>query len=245
MEKQDFKDGELKHIEPSRLIKEDSNNPLDNFFLVLAVIFNDLKGIVLFEKLVEDIYRKPEAEELSAHAGEYGGIFVQAYKIYVGNIKEFLKFLEENEDILSTTEFKDLLSKTSKDTQNKWKDIMDIAFNKTPQSSDFSNYLEKIRNNVSFHYYQSDKNLKKAFCNLFNKKEKNTKNNLAYYSIDESMESTRFFYADASVEEYLRSGNTDVESFDMEYKEKLSKMIMDMNFAILRLLKVYLKNRPK
>src|SRR5688572_9986979 len=35
-------EGELNSIDPARLIK-DSHNPIDNFFLTLAVIYNDLK----------------------------------------------------------------------------------------------------------------------------------------------------------------------------------------------------------
>ncbi len=245
MEKQEFIEGELRHIEPSRLIREDVNSDLDNFFLVLAVIFNDLKGIVLFEKLVTDTYRKPLPDEISIHSGNNGGIFTQTYKILIANIQEFLKFLKEKENIVNSSEFRIILSKTNKDIQARWNDIVDVAFNKTLKNSEFTNYLVKIRNNVAFHYYQSDKNLKKAFCNIFDKKEKNIKNSLAYYSMGENMEGTRFFYADAAIEEYLRSAVSDVKSFDLIYRENVSKMIFDMNFAISRLLKEYLRNRPK
>jgi hypothetical protein len=245
MDKQEFEGEELKHIEPNRIVKEEADNELDNFFLVLAVIFNDLKGIVLFEKLVTDTYRNPPLEEVSIHAGNYGGVFAQTYKILVANIQEFLRFLNEKENVISSSEFKSILGKTNKDIQARWKDIVDIAFDKTPKNSEFSNYLAKIRNNVAFHYYQSDKNLKKAFCNIFNKKEKKGRNDLAYYTVGENMENTRFFYADAAVEEYLRSAISDAESFDIKYKGNVSKMIMDMNFAISRLLKEYLRNRPK
>ena len=71
MENQEFK-GELKYIKPYRLIKGDKDDPLARFFLVLAVIFNDLKGLALFEKLVSDIYRKEKPEEVSVQVGELG-----------------------------------------------------------------------------------------------------------------------------------------------------------------------------
>jgi len=244
--KKEFKGAELRHIEPYRLLKEGLNDHLDNFFLVLAVIYNDLKGIILFEKLITDGYRLPPIDEVSVHAGEYGGIFTQTRKILSGNIREFLGFLKENKSELSTTEFKSLLFKTSKDTQARWKDIIDVAFDKTTKDSEFTNYLIQIRNNVSFHYHQSDKALKNAFCNYFNIKEKIPRNEMAYYMIGENMEDTRFFYADAAVGEYLRSTTNDKqEGFDVKYKKEMDKMIFDMNFAIFKLLKVYLKNRPK
>lgn len=246
MGKQQFK-GELKHIEPYRLIKKDKNDSVANFFLVLAVVYNDLKGIVLFEKLILDIYEQPLPTDISSHAGEHGGIFTQTRKIFISCLREFFTFLEENKEVLSSTEFKDILNKTNKDIQNRWNNIIDIAFNnESKNTSDFNKYLIQVRNNVTFHYNQSGKELRKAFCNFFYKREKIEHNKLAYYSIGENMETTRFFYADAVVQEYLRSTTNDnVKGFDPKYKTELSAIINDMNLTILRLLKAYLKSRPK
>ena len=171
MENQEFK-GELKYIEPYRLIKEDKDDPFARFFLVLAVIFNDLKGITLFEKLVIDKYRKEKPEEVSVQVGELGGIFTQIGKLFIGNIREFFDFLKENKKVLLTMEFKEILLKTNKNIQNRWEDITDIAFGRLPSSSDFTKHLILIRNNVAFHYNQSGKELKKSFCSYFYKKEK-------------------------------------------------------------------------
>ena len=245
MENQEFK-GELKNIEKYRIIKEDKDDPFARFFLVLAVVFNDLKGLNLFSKLINDTYKKEEPGEVSVHVGELGGIFTQINKLFIGNIREFFEFLKENEKILLTTEFKDVLSKTNKDIQNRWKDIINIALNRSSEISDFTKYLILIRNNVAFHYNQSGKELKRSFCSYFYKKEKMGRNKLAYYSMGESMENTRFFYADAAVQEYVGlTKNNETGELDLKYKKEISKIITDMNFTISRLLKAYLKNRPK
>ncbi len=246
--KLEFK-GELKHIEPYRLIKEDADDPFARFFLVLAVIYNDLKGLALFEKLVIDTYRQVEPGEISVHAGEIGGVFTQIGKLFISNMREFFDFLKENEDILSGTEFKEILLKiNNKDIQNRLKDIIDVAFNKSPKNSDFTKHLILIRNNIAFHYDQSGKELEKSFCNFFHKKRKIGVNDLAYYSVGETMEDTRFFYADAAVQEYMRSTRNDrdkLEELDIKYKREITQILRDMNFVISRLLKAYLKNRPK
>lgn len=247
MEKQKFK-GELKHIEPYRLIKKERNDPIDNFFLVLAVVYNDFKGIILFEKLVFDTYEPISSlDDISVHMGEYGGMFTQTRKIFISSLWEFFEFLKTNKDILLTTEFKEILNKTNKNIENKWSNIVSIALNnKSKNTSDFTKYLIQVRNNVSFHYYQSGKELRKAFCSFFYAKEKIEQNKLAYYMIGDNMETTRFFYADASVQEYLRSTtNENAKGFDIKYKTEISAIINDMNWTILRLLKSYLKNRPK
>ena len=245
MREQEFK-GELRHIEPYRLTRENTDDPLARFFLALAVIYNDIKGLTLFEKLVVETYRKAEPKEVSVHAGEYGGILTQINKIFISNIREFFDFLKENEEILLTSEFKEVLLKTSKDIKNRWENITDAAFGQSSECSDFTKHLILIRNNIAFHYNQSGKELKKSFCNYFHKKEKFIKNNLAYYSIGETMEGTRFFYADAAVQEYMGLiANNDLEGFDIKYKKEISGIISNMNFTISRLLKAYLKNRPK
>ena len=99
---------------------------------------------------------------------------------------------------------------------------------------------------MAFHYNQSGKELKKAFCSYFYKKEKIDHNEFAYYAIGENIETTRFFYADAAVQEYLRSTtNEKTEGFDIKYRKEISIIINDINWTILRLLKAYLKSRPK
>src|SRR3989338_10361352 len=140
MGEKEFKGG-LRHIEPSRLIREDTNDLLARFFLVLAVIYNDIKGLTLFEKLVVGTYRKVEPKEVSVHAGEYGGVLTQISKLFISNIREFFVFLKENENILFTLEFKEVFEKTNKNIQNRWKNITDIALDRSPESSDFTKHL--------------------------------------------------------------------------------------------------------
>lgn len=240
--------GELWHLEPYRIIKENDNDELANFFLVLAVIYNDLKGITLFEKLIIDNYEQVlPTDEPSVHVGNFGGIFVQTRKIFISCLREFFEFLKENKKVLSEAEFKDILSKTNKDIEKRWNHLVDIALNnKSEDNFDFTEYLIKVRNNVASHYYQSGKELRKSFCNYFYRKKKINRNELAYYSAGENMEETRFFYADATVEEYLRSATGDIDGgFDIKYATEIGAIIGDINWTILKLLRAYLRNRPK
>lgn len=242
---EEFK-GELSHIEPYRLIKKDKNDEVANFFLVLAVVFNDLKGIDIFERLIISKYRKPPFTEKTVHSGEFSGIFTQTRKIFISNLREFFDFLKENKDVLSSFEFKDILNKTSKDTQNRWKNIVDIALNNESQNiKDFTEYLVEVRNNVAYHYYQP-KGLRKAFINFFYNKDKIEQNDLAYYSLGEDIRTTRFFFADASVQEYLRSANQEnSKEFNYKYQNEIGTILNDVSITIFKILKVYLKNRPK
>ena|SRR3989344_4920076 len=239
-------DGELQYLESYRIIPEGKDDKIADFFLVLAEVFNDFKGIDFFEKLIINQYRFPPPQEVSVHQGEYSGLLTQTRKIFIGNLREFLEFLKENKEILQTTEFRDVLDKTNKDIQRRWKNIVDIALERESEDiHNFTKYLKEVRNNVASHYYQP-KGLRIAFCNFFHKKRKIEQNKLAYYYIGETMETTRFFYADAAVQEYLRSTTQQNEiGFDYKYKTEIGAILGDVSLTILRLLKAYLKNRPK
>ncbi|MEK7081168.1 MAG: hypothetical protein AAB902_02160 [Patescibacteria group bacterium] len=244
-EKEEF-EGELNYIDPSRLIKEDKVEKFNDFFLTLAVVFNDLKDLDFFEQLVIGKYRKPPFEERTVHSGEFGGILTHTRKIFISNLREFFEFLKENKEIIYSAEFKDVLSKTNRDIEQRWNNIVDIALNnETTNIKDFTQYLIEVRNNAAFHYYQPG-GLRKAFCNFFYKKDKIKQNELAYYYIGENTATTRFFYADAAVQEYLRStGKENAHEFNYKYNKEIGSILGDITITILRLLKAYLKNRPK
>src|SRR5574343_423836 len=102
-------EGDLKKIDPRRIIDpKKSNNDIDNFFLVLGLVFNDLKGIVLFERMLLEKFRKPEFVEVSIQCGEYNGFSLQISKVFGGIINEFFKFLSKNKKILLKGEFQQI-----------------------------------------------------------------------------------------------------------------------------------------
>ena len=239
--------GELKSIAPKRLIKESQADDVADFFLVLAAIFNDLKGLVLFDKLVVDHYRLPGVTEVSVHSGSYGGVRIQMYKLLVATINEIFEFLKVSKSVLDTGEFALILNALPRPRREQWNAIVDIAFDRTPAASDFTKTLIQARNNVAFHYYQSGKNLRKGFIGKFFKKEKNNinKNEDAYYAVGENMGKTRFFYADAALEEYLAMNSVTRELDTKEKHQQLVRTIInDMNATIALLLKEYLRARP-
>lgn len=244
MGQREFK-GELSHIKPGSLISEKTSDMIDNFFLALALVFNDLKGLILFDTLIVEEYRPPGLEEITPHAGEYGGVRIQIYKSMIAIINEFFELIKRSKDILSTTEFNLILKTLSQSAQEHWKTIVDIADGSNIASDNFSKTLCQIRSNVVSHYYQADKNLRKGFCIKFFEKEIGNfnKNERAYYSVGQNLESTRFYYIDAAVEEYLYAIQTKDIPTKEEYKKLVITIVEDMNFIIASLLKEYLRKR--
>jgi len=239
--------GELKYIDPSRLMKEQEEDKFANFFLVLGHIFNDLKGLLLFERLITEHYEKPEAEEVSVHSGEVGGIFMQIQKMIASTIHEFFKFLKEHKETISGREFKVLLDRMPTYARERWEEIEEVAFDRIPAASVFTNTLVRIRNNIGFHYYQSGQNLRNGFINKFFTRDKSNKNRneFAYYSMGENMRDTRFFYCDAAAEEFFFiTAGVDEVSDKSNYRAQLGAIVEDMNLAIRTLIREYLRTRP-
>ncbi len=251
---EEFK-GELKKIPPSCLFKEgDDSDKIADFFLTLAVVFNDLKGLITFDKLIREKYRQPQTFECSMHAGEYGGRILQIQKNIIGLIHEFLHFLRDNKNILSSGEFQQILKTVPSEFREQWKEIEDIALGNdaSPEASKFKKSLLLIRNNTAYHYKQAGKILREGFITKFFKKKKDPTTDFACYSInDEDVMETGFYYADAAEQEYIFkqariilavNDESDMSSFD-DYLKVLIGVARTMNFTILRLLKKYLREK--
>lgn len=251
MEKREFP-GSLSSISPNLLLGEKEND-LDDFFLVLSVIFNDLKGLLFFGMSLEENYRTAPGDELSVHSGEVGGLQAQQYRLLAGLIREFLAFLKENIAIIKSPAFHLILLKANRTNKELWNDLTQIAFDdEVKTKSTFVHSLMLIRNNAGFHYDQSRKELRKSFKGFFNKTTKNPHNARAYYSLGQNMRETRFYYADAAVKEYIsmKAGevtddkNQEAMSFE-DHFIRLQQMVSDMNHTIGALLQHYLELKRK
>ena len=52
-------EGELKFINPRYLVNERQNERIESFFIGLGAVFNDLKGLLFFEKMLTECYKMP------------------------------------------------------------------------------------------------------------------------------------------------------------------------------------------
>lgn len=237
--------GELKHINPKLLVSGDKEDKIEDFFITLGLVFNDLKGLSLFEKLLVDNFEKPRRNETTSHAGNYGGVLAQIHRLFASVIHEFFEFLNENKEILINNEFNEILNKLPIEDKNLWKGLFAAAAGDLSKLTDFLKALLRIRNNLGFHYYDSGKNLRRGYKSFFNRK-KNSKNEFAYYSIGETVEATRFFFSDAAADETVQlvAGKEEKEEENNsleQYRSQLTYTINVLNLAIASIFKKYLK----
>jgi len=240
---------ELKKIQPSRLIGEQQDD-LDDFFLVLAVIYNDLKGIAHLQKDFFDNHVHPEILNTpSAWRGEFNGTVMQLYKIQAGIINEFLHFIQSHEAIFVLPKFKTLLSQLPPERKGDWEEILSAASKKEAKGN-LGNKLMLIRHNVAYHYYRSDKAMRNAFLEFF-KDNTIPGAEYAYYSLGKNLESSRFYYADAAVQNYIintamgekhDSSEEKLEAFG-QLQNDTFELIRTMNVSIATILRLYIQRK--
>jgi len=243
-------EGELKWINPNKLITQNRYDETEGFFLGLGVVFNDLKGLIFLEKILMEMYEKPKEGKATCHNGDYCGILVQIKKLIAGTINEFFIFLKNSTDIFEGSEFKQILARLPKEDISFWKAMIAASQDNLLSITDFLKSIIKIRNNLAFHYYQSGKALRQGYLSRFFAKWKNETNEFAYYSMGNNIETTRFYFSDAAVEEslYIMAGKKIGESVKDDpslqiYQEQIMETIKVMSVSIALLLKNYIQSR--
>ena len=188
---------------------------------------------------LEELYRKPEKNEISSHSGEFNGIKSQINKLNVGIINEFLCFLRKNQDIVNSIQFKIIEKKLNKEVLNYWKEINIIATG-SYKKDNFLSKIATIRSNVSFHYDESLSQLKEGFIEKFFNIHKDASNKNAFFSLGSEMSNTRFYYCDGALEQYLKK-NLIVD--DKNFFKECSDLVDKINHTIFNLMSEYLKRK--
>lgn len=237
--------GELRKIEPEKIIKLSDNNNFDKFFLILGLIFNDLKSSMHYSLLLEDQFKNIDKNNLDCDFGEYHGMKDHLNRLITSIIHEFFVFLEKQSRVISSYQFEIELKKLTSTKKQIWKQLLEIANkeNLTSKGLDFLDTLKCIRNNGSFHYYSSGDSLRNGFIDHFYyRKDEHSANKIAYYSRGDIMHDTRYFYCDAAVGGFRRvSMNNKFNTY--EHHEALVDIAGRINIAIEALMKIYLSSR--
>ena len=235
--------GNLKKIEPKKILDKDKQDDLEGFFLVLGMAFNDIKGILLFSSLLKENYRQLEPGEVSVHSGEYGGLKLQINKMMISLISEFLIFIRNNKSIVNNPRFALIIKNSSKEIKSYWDFIYSVAISeRSKDKDDFSSKAFIIRSNIVFHYDQSLSQLRQGYIEKFFDSPKDLSNKHAHYSLGNSIEETRFFYCDGAVEQYLKKH---LISNNYNYLEENIKFIDKISNVIFSLTKDYIISRGK
>ncbi|HEU4501767.1 MAG TPA: hypothetical protein VFR82_08960 [Nitrospira sp.] len=189
---------DLETFDPDAFVGDDAvPQSVCNFVLSLALIFNDLRDLYYANFLVGGC--KPTGSVLkNKQWGYYSGLYLHIVRLILSAIHELLNLIEKQRADMDHPIFADVLKALPKDKRKEWFDVVGIALGKSSADSRLEKLLLRIRNNVSFHY--DAKALYGGFRHHFLVHQPEER---AYVSRGNTVQSTRFYFADAAVDGLL------------------------------------------
>jgi hypothetical protein len=176
----------------------DDKDLVGMLMLGLALAFNDLKDV---EYLVYQISKLlPQATTAAlAPRGQLAGMQAHLARTLCGIAHEVIELLKRNREAIEATEFQRYLKRLSREYKQSWKLLWNAAReHSAPKSRDpLVRALFFARNKVAYHY--AEKDLRAAYTEHFR-----SADDKPAASLGETMEQTRFYYADAAALAYLR-----------------------------------------
>ncbi len=185
-----------------------------NFILTLALAYNDYKFYMMtFIMLMES---KPEGEaQRSAVWGEYIGIKLHIIRLQIGFVHELFNLIEKNKKILEDDFFKETIRMINTRARESWTSLVDVALMKEQ-----NNLLARIRNKVTFHY-----DINELFAGYKLGFFKNGASQDACISIGNTLQKSRFYFADVAIQGYLEKKlNLTVETFFSSFNNILGEI---------------------
>ncbi len=203
--------------------------------LTLAAIFNDAKDIGYGITCIQEA--PPPGRPCRSRAwGQYSGLELHLYRQLFGLLHELLVLLHNNEAVLQEPVMKSTLRKMSPKGRLSWDRLVGASHGKKP-SDPLAKSIMLARHQVAFHYDagQIARGYKAHFTG--DKKE----DDRAYLSRGTCMRASRFYFADAAVQGFLRNVATSGE-WD-ELVEKSHEIFENLNQALMDFIATFILER--
>ncbi|MBI5475634.1 MAG: hypothetical protein HY964_02725 [Ignavibacteriales bacterium] len=225
----------LETFEPN-VFKGDENvsQNLCDFILALTLAYNDLRDLTFARIILNDI-KLDDERTLTTKLGFHSGLRNTITRIQTGFIRELLVLVAENKTTINEPSFKTLVQKLSKKGKKSWLSIQTVSCEKTPSDA-LSKALIIIRNKVAFHYDATQ--LGKAYKVAFLQPSEYGK---PLVSRGSAMSETRFYFADAAAQQYIRQKAT--EQIVLDFLDGQGTLLEDINQALYELITKFINSR--
>lgn len=211
-----------------------------NFILALSLIWNDLKFISSYHDYILEsnpqIYqhKKDSDMPITPYWGEVCGILVYLEKMLVALIHELFSLIKYSKNVINSKCFKSIYKKLHKDNRKSWDIIIKYTFDKTDTSSELGKAFMMVRHKIANHYDKGEifKGYKLKFLNT---------DMIPYISRGTNMKETRYYFADASAQEYYKVHQEKVTT-DI-FLKNLSLLQKGINSAIHNIVETFIQQR--
>lgn len=215
----------------------DTGSPVGRLILVLALAFNDLKGLLLFHRFLNGEARLLAGEPLSSR-GQYTGLLLQTARFMAGLVHELMVELKEDQtEAIESPQFRGILAQLTSQALTSWEALLHVARGgSSPPGDSYSHTLLLVRNSLAFHY--SAKALGRGYREHFADPSRPLAAR-AVFSDGKSMEDTRFFFADAAAEGALAS----VTGLSQQtVLNRVAELAATINLALAPIVTTYLRS---
>ncbi|MBX3032732.1 MAG: hypothetical protein KF865_02330 [Bdellovibrionaceae bacterium] len=212
------------------------NGPEDHHSFVLAVstAFNDLKDYYwVYQQLIDN--RPSDLNKIDPRRGQWNGMGVFVVRKILATFYEFLELLEKKSQILEHQTIKNAVALMGPTSRAAWNRLTTMAIAKAKglpnDQQSIYKVVMRVRHNITSHYYGTDNFSSgfKAYC-------QSRHDAAVYASMGETMEGTRFFYADAACQQFLQK----IHSDHSVTQEQVLKSVKEMNEACRMFLESFL-----
>jgi hypothetical protein len=160
----------------------------------------------------------------------------QASRLLGSILHELVVLLQKERKTIASVDFQALVKRLPRpEPREAWDALISAA--DAPRGTSDTNLLVKLRNNLGFHYYAT-KTLGSGYEKAFLSANADPLRSRAVYMDGDSMEHTRFMFADAAIEHAIPAllGISKADAFEV-----LAKVATQANLALRYLLVGYLR----
>ena len=207
-------------------------------FLAFSSVLNDVKGVLWLDAVLLD--SRPDDSTSDEMKGQWHGIQQQVTKYVLGIIHEFLVLLKKKRELIESDEMEGYVRMLRKPARKRWRTVVQVAMGESgTDRTELSGYLARVRNNLSFHYYDP-KTLAQGFLEHFGTDSEDPRYLSAFISHGPTMAASRYYYADAAVESAIELifGSDDVN-------KHIRRLIEDINGSVSGLIMAFIQARER
>jgi len=225
---------ELEHFDSRAFIADEkSTQACCDFVLALALVFNDLKGLLLADSLLigqapKDLFTR------TRELGAFGGLHLQAFRILLGVLHELLHLVKTERSSRESPHFRRVVKNLPKTTRTAWEKLV-LASEANIASDEDVRLLVIARNTVAYHYGSKAIGLgfRRAFGGVSEQ---------PILSRGSSISTTRFYFADRAAQSSLQLtfGDDDLENY---FLKKNRELIPGIAFALFSIVTGFIKSR--
>jgi len=164
-----------------------------NFVLSLALVYNDLRDVVLGHVLIQDV-APADTHIKTTRLGQAAGLGIHLLRVQAGIVHELLQLVKDQSRAIGQPAFQELLRLLTPAGRAAWL-TLEAAANDRWQDNPLSRAVFFARNKVGYHY--DPKELARGYGLRFGNSDP------PLLSRGDKMKSTRFYFADAAAAAYM------------------------------------------